>query len=481
MREDEMKDLLNKFNFLGIISAMLVLTMLFGNNTIMDIRILGIVPTFYRVLIPTLFVIMAWYNFKQDVRIVLTKEAEYKAVKLFFLVMVIWIVYGTVGMFVSPWSVFSEAAKELLALGLGLLSMYAIVSLCRYGQLDVLVEVLKLAVLVSVALGIFEVFSAWHLPTSMYEDPAYWEVVKEYIPLKERDNPRFYSATGFFYNPNDYCTFNAIFAPLFLGFKPDTKLGKKILNYVAFSSVILMLFVNDAFICFVAMLIGVVFFLLITKASIKKWGIVAFLIAFLRYWGNGLLRLFFHFLTLFIRGEELRLAIRKQTEEQVKVSALEDALGNQLANMQQETGSLFLRLNTYTESLMATISPGMGLGLGPGSFTAYFGESVIEKKMMANPHALWIEILVQYGVIIFLLFVGVLLYLFVKLFQKYLQTRDMRIAMILSIGVCFIFGCCAPSRYLGTTYYWLIFGLALGLLVTDYNNEGINENEPDNK
>lgn len=475
-----MRNLLNKFTVLGVVSVVLILTMLFGNNIIFDVRILGIVPTYYRVLIPLIFGFMVFHNFKHDTKILLAREKKYNAVRIFFLVMVVWIVYGAIAMFVSPWSVFSEAAKELLSLALGLLSMYAIVSLCKYGQFDSLIAVLKFGVIVSVAIGVFEVFSAWHLPTSMYEDPAYWEVVKEYIPLAERDNPRFYSATGFFYNPNDYCTFNCIFAPLFLCFKPDIKTWKKVLNYLAFSSVILMLFVNDAFICFVAMLIGVIFFLLITKASIKKWALVAGIIAFLRYWGNGLLRLFFHFLTLFISGEELRLAVREQAEEQVKVSALEDALGNQLANMQQETGSLFLRLNTYTESLMATINPGMGLGLGPGSFFNYFGATVIEKKMMANPHALWIEILVEYGAVIFLLFVIALVYVFVKLLKVYFKTRDINIAVVLAMGVCFIFGSCAPSSYLGTTYYWLIFGLALGLLITK-EDKRIGEFESDDK
>ena len=156
---------------------------------------------------------------------------------------------------------------------------------------------------------------------------------------------------------------------------------------------------------------------------------------------------------------------------EIQMASLNATFDAQLANMESGGGSLLYRINTYTISITETFTQSKGLGLGAGSFVNYFAANAESRKMMSNPHSLWVEIFSQYGIVIFVLVIAAFLFVFIELFRLMKRTDRHIPVMIMAMGICLIIACFAPSNFLGNSYYWIIFGLALGVITETKTKE----------
>lgn len=446
------------FNKYKVMSFIFVFTVIFGNYAIVDIHILGVVPTYYRVMIPVLFifVILKERKFLKEELI----QENFKIVKFFYAIVLFWILYGAVSLFLSPWSAFNIGAREILALVLAAMSVYVVSFLVKKECFYDIITAIKIAVIVLLIIGFVETVTGKHLGTSMWNDSDYIDHLQEIykgdvIPKEAR-----YIATGIFYNPNDYCAFLSVFSPVFLFYKKeDTK--AIVGNYAILFFVFIIFIIDDAWICIVAILLGIIVYFLVVKASIGKYLLMAGVFICARYGGG--------YLVEGISACLYKIFKYDIFDHTVRVSGVETAVITQVDNMAQDQGSLFFRINTYLESISEMFIQSKGLGLGAGSFTNYFSGIAEQKNMMSNPHSFWVEILVQYGVVIFMLFVAILVVILCRLIMKIVKEDNKIYAVIIAMGTAFIFASFAPSSYLTNSYYWLPIGLALGVLANGNN------------
>lgn len=444
---------IKKSDKVKIIAFIFIFIAIFGNIAIADIHILGVVPTYYRVLTPILFLYIFWRskhynkaNFFQENSMI---------VRLFFSLLLFWILYGVITLFISPWSSFSDGAREILTLILAVMNVYIIVYFMKEDCTDVIILAIKISIAILLIIGIFEVFTGKHLGVSRWNDPDFIKQMEGFYEDGEIPKEVRYVATGIFYNPNDYCAFLSIFSPVFLLSK-NRELKRIVGNYIMLFLVFLVLLVDDAWICVVSLLLGLGAYLVMTKAHLIKWIMVATIFITARFSGGALIAVISECL--------YKLSHNDIFNHKVMVSEVETAVLTQLDNMSQNQGSLFLRINTYLESIREMFLQSKGLGLGAGSFGNYF-DSIAEKKgMMSNPHSLWVEILVQYGAIVFLIFIVALVIIFSRLVVKALKEKNETYMLVIAMGVSFIFASFAPSSYLTNSYYWIPIGMALGII-----------------
>ncbi|MDO4485127.1 MAG: hypothetical protein Q4C46_00880 [Bacillota bacterium] len=444
-----------KTSKMTVVAFLLIGTIIFGNFAIVEKFFLGVVPTYYRVIIPIMFFLF----FLKKNSSGLSKEKTTKSVDIvnvFYFVIVIWLIYGIISLILSPWTVFNDGLKELMCITLGLFSVYIIIELCERGQFKYMIVALKITICISLIIGYIEVFTGVHLSTSMLSDPMYLERLQQLYPQRNYSESFKYIATGFFYNPNDYCAFLSIFAPVLLYFDNFSSAVLKFMNYFSLALISMMLLIDDAIICIIALIISLLFYLIFDKAPIKRWVIIAVAFFSPRVIGNSVI----WFITSIIN----KVTGNTIVIHDVDMSNVELAVAVQTENMAQETGSLFLRINTYVESIKEMFLNSKGLGLGAGSFSNFFGQISEDKNMMSNPHSLWIEILAQYGIIIFSMVVIVLIVIFIRLVLENKKHKNNGVILVMAMGISFIFASFAPSSFLKGTYYWILFGLALGLL-----------------
>lgn len=444
----------------SILSFIFVMIIIFGNFAIIQKHIIGVVPTYYRVFIPIIFICLAIINEKENKINEYIISSRNNIIKCFFIILLIWIMYACVSLLISPWSIFSEGAKEVMSLVLGAMSIYIVITLIEKGQFNIILFAVKISILVLLVIGYIEIFSGYHLSTSRLSDPQFWESIKESYGNNDVPETIKYMATGIFYNPNDYCAFLSVFSPIYVyHVNVKRKRLSTIINYITLMLIFLIMIVDDAWICIIALIAGLLVHLVIEKAPLIKWIITFGSILLTRFIGEYVLKGALWMLYKFTDN--------KIFEHYVQTSKVEEAVIVQVDNMSQDTGSMFLRLNTYIESIKEMFVQSKGLGLGAGSYSEYFKNIAESRKMMSNPHSLWIEILSQYGIVIFLIFVSFLIYIFIKLLRGYIKNLNKSYVLVLAMGTCFIFASFAPSSFLKGSYYWLIIGMALGLLFCD--------------
>lgn len=442
-----------------ILIIIFVAAVIFSNLTFFDLRIGGVVLTLYRVCIPIIFIYCTFmYGLK---RAYIQKLHDFFPTRIYFLIMMIWVIWGCLSLFLMPWSNYTTGAKEIMGITLGTMSVFITICLCWTDGFDYLVVILKICIAVLILIGYVEILFGWHFQSSMINDPQYIAEVESYYAGKEVPASTYYIATGIFYNPNDFCAMLCIFSPLFLYHQDKSKL-KLVLSYLAITSVFLILLIDDAWICIVSLIIGLLIYVIFSKARSMTY--VGLLLAYVipRYFGKKIID-GINILLYRCTGSEV-------FNHSICISDVESAVSVQVENNANGNGSMFYRLNTYREGLRATFVDSKGLGLGPGGFPQYFSKIADSHHMIANPHSLWLEILSQYGILIFVLFSIALLLICIKLIRLYKYNHDLKCILIISVGVTFAFACFSPSNFLQNTYYWVPIGMGLGLLLLDDRN-----------
>ena len=144
-------------------------------------------------------------------------------------------------------------------------------------------------------------------------------------------------------------------------------------------------------------------------------------------------------------------------------------LGSIVQELASSDGSGGQRLNLIRDGLWMTEQT-HGIGVGAGNFEANVLAAPFPTRGLVNPHSLWVEILSQYGTIVFLLFVFWIAFCLIagiRLIGRSRatvtpSTRALGLALILSV-LGNVVAVNAASSYLESSTNWIFIG-CLGVL-----------------
>ena len=406
--------------------VILLISIIFGHLWVLFPQMdLGLALTVYRVMIPVFTI----YSFSQYCR---NNGGATKSFNIFLGSMGIWIIWGFFLLIYSTYSAPKEGIKEILSVLLGVCSVVCVYkSVNDEKDLKNIITVIKVSVLFLVLMAWFETFTNWHLSSSsLIED--------EYVVLKLGGMELFGSST-IFYNVNDFYAFLAIMSTLF--FEKFYKISG---IFILMSSFLLMV-LNDANICLIAMAGAFLVFWLVRVRSVPKKIVIVALLAMGCIICNTMLA------------------------SRLSLYSVKDIFYIQMENAQMGMGSLYQRLTIYVESIGAVLKT-HGLGLGPAGFTSYFlvGEHMTK---LINPHNYWLEILSQYGIAVFGLYVGVYIREVWLVFKIYRERHCAEAAIIVAMCASFIVASIAPSSFLTYQYQWIVIALCLALEKVAYGKK----------
>ncbi len=425
-----------------VIAIILPLVIFFGNPSFLDIKIGGLTLTLYRVLIPLGVVSLLFFCIRdKDLTAIKPRREE----TITYGIVAIWLFYGIFTLAFFPYSDFHDGALELLALLLGVMVAFCTIILCKKNVWDYLLVGIKIVVIMTIIIALYEIITANHLSTSRFCDPEFIKTNRELFG-EEAELFKWHIATSIFYNENDYSAMLAIFAAFFAIGSETQGRGMKTINLIVLCLIFTILHFNNAFICFIAFLIGLAIVLLFgLRGVISRILLISSLVVTR--------------IVVYVIEKLLDLKL-----------GLGSTLIDQIDNNANGIGSMYLRLNTYKVTIHETFMTSKGMGFGAGSFSKYFSQFVDSHMIMSNPHCFWFEILSEYGVVIFVLFASLLVLIMTRLIRKYYKTRNRKCILVIAAGASLIIASVAPSSFLKYGYYWILIGMAVFLADDDYND-----------
>ncbi len=442
-----------------IICVFILICVFLGNIIKIDsIRILGIIPTLYRVGIPLCSIYYVCKRFYEKNWNLFFKK---KLLVSFFSIMLFWILKGCILIFTSEYVILADAVKELLGLVLGTLTVYCLTECLNDNHMtDFFINVLKIFMICICAWAFVEGLFNFHLSTSKY----YYENMLMYF-WTSMASGEIYPMTASFYGVNDYSAMMSIFFPLFLVCK-DSKSKWK--NYIMLLIISIVVSINDSNISLLAMLIVSCVWVILTKFDrISSVGplIILFVNGIGKKWiGNFVKWIKINVYEFVSRIWKITLNNPENMQQSIINSDINfmDVINAQTQNFGNQAGSLYLRTMITYDSLKMILATYF-IGVGPAAFSNYLKVNG-SSTYLTNPHNFWLEILTQYGAIVFLLYVIFLLYIFIQCLKKFWLKKDKRILIYICIMISYVISSIVPSSFLNYPYHWLIPALGIVLL-----------------
>ena len=356
--------------------------------------------------------------------------------------------------------------KELFDLFLGLLSVYCITEVCTKKEIYYyFIKIIKIFIGILSVIALMEIFCGIHLSGSRY---AYPILIKDwgYKVVWGMTSETLFLPTTIFYGVNDFAAFLAIFFPLFFVNKTNTK-KEKIRNIVMMIIIVFLLVIGDANIALLAVIMSIVFMAVLN--GVDRYVIGQLLgVVCMQHWISNLLGTAIiylkkrlancenlqHYVENFgrdIKGIQMGAVNEFSEMTQVVISQVETA--------KKGSGSLYTRIMLMQDALDMWLASHL-MGVGPKGFSNYLKRYGGRTKFV-NPHNYWFEILAQYGIFVFIAYVGILFTIFLKNMKSYLQNKDFILMQIMCIIVSYIIASVAPSNFLGYSYQWVIWGMGL--------------------
>lgn len=350
--------------------------------------------------------------------------------KFYFFLGYLWLLWGIASLYWAP--EFTPALTEVLAVGFGFLTGFVLLNLVSFSErgLQALRTGWVLAYVISSAVAIWEIVSGRHLSSYLSEHSAD-EVMSRLV-------------ASTFGNPNNYAAFLVICFPFllwsFLGSRGITKL------------------------LFLTSLAGLPFLLVLTGGRL---GMLAFglqLVLFFLISGRDLRSVFHTILVVVLACAVLFIALQTSDFAFHKVS-------NILYEV-QVGGSTVKRTGLLLNGIWFAIdSYGLGIGAGGFEYMIKQGYGLYSTGSSINPHSFWIEILSQYGVLVFAGFVAWLgwiglLALKIRKAAIKLKNAHARLAaeMVLIALLGYLFVASENSSYINQSINWVFLASILAVM-----------------
>lgn len=284
---------------------------------------------------------------------------------------------------------------------------------------------------ISIVVALAEFITGKHLPVSRFSDPTNVFYLSDYRAI-----------TGPFYNENDFSLFLSLLTPfLILKFMERKSLYIKIFYLVLFLASIIIIVINDAKLVLIAIALQIIGVVVIAKINVLRkiiFSIVIFLTA------------------LIVVNAEL---ISSFTE------AFYEIINGQGPNV--------VRLNLILNGILVVKSN--LLGVGTGNYIHHISPDLFLGGIV-NPHNWWVELLSEHGIIIFVSYLYMFLWLLKSLLSIYKEkTKISNIAFAVFLSLFgFIISSGAPSSLYFFWPMWLMIGVALAVINVSYLNKSSN-------
>lgn len=353
-------------------------------------------------------------------QLVYKKHFYFQSVGYPLLFFFVWFCYGTIQ---TLWAVDKVGSiKELYYLAL---FIFLIVLIIRVMSSNFETKWISRSFsgigVIMILVCIFEIMTERHLGTSRYV-----------IEASRFSGTDYKAATGVFYNENDLSFFLVLVAPFFMVRMFSKKYGIAVLNGVCLLAIVAIIFINDAKLAFLALIFQGAAYLLISKKVKLKYALVSF-------------------------GSFLLLLINL-----LMFTNVGSAFKNILLTLY--SGSNLHRINLYLNGVYSVMESWF-LGVGPGNFKMHIHPQ-FDTGGNINPHNWWIELLTDFGFIIFCLYILFFIFMVRKLWCIYtlnIKYSPLAFALLLSL-VGFILGSIGPSSLFYFWPVWLLYGVILGLI-----------------
>jgi teichuronic acid biosynthesis protein TuaE len=251
--------------------------------------------------------------------------------------------------------------------------------------------------------------------------------------------------TGVFHNENDYATFLVLGIPFAISlFRNKEKILFRFLGMETVAGAIYLIVVTGSRANILAVLLELAIFLLLIDKKQRIKLIFTLLIC---------LVILFILLPDSIQGFFPK--IFRETSSMVSQTKL-------------NSGSIFQRVNLIRNGIYFLFSKA-GFGVGAGNFEYYMGNfAIYDTEGIINPHNWWLEVLVNYGIFVFIGYI--IFYLRIiwnlrKIYYKKISEDEKIICEGLLVSVIgFFFASLSPSSIMAFRPQWLLFAFALAFL-----------------
>jgi len=339
------------------------------------------------------------------------------------------------------WAISKEAAvRDIIFLFMGFLVIFFSTYYFRAKKdLQILYNLWLYIFGFLILIGFWEHLTGYHLPVSGF--------------FSETRTKFMFMPTGIFYNPNDYSTFLTLSMPFSIGIVHFGR--KKYLRFFGLCSVL-----------------GA-FYLIVVTGSRANMIAVLFELIFIFMFLLNLRRKFKLVITVAICVILLFAFLPNPIQEFLSQTTGE--LNSVVRQTKLMAGSMGVRMNLVRNSLLFIYST-VGFGVGAGNAEYYMANfSQYNTAGITNPHNWWLEILVDYGIFVFIgyiiFYIGIIQNLW-KIYRKKQTVEEKMICEALLVSlVGFFFASISSSSIMAFKPQWLLFAFALSYLNYFRNRE----------
>jgi teichuronic acid biosynthesis protein TuaE len=375
----------------------------------------------FRILLPALIFLFIAKIRCSPKRIIDTRVGNYLGFLGF------WLFYAAVSMLWAADKVLAIKDIALLFTGVSV-AFFTVYYLKSLRHLENLSYIWVGSMVLMLILGLWEIQTGNHLPLSSYVDP---------ISIADQNRP-----SAVFYNTNDLAFFLALCLPfIYVWIFSKGRVPRKALALALFVAALFVLAMTTSRSAQLGLIAAVVFDFAFLRGILGKWKVLAI---------TGLVTL--ALITLF----------PDQTRE------IETTMGLRFQDLPLEfsQGSARLAVASGVPELLTT-SYGMGVGAGNADYYLHLSKIDLVTGFTAL-HNLWLEILANYGIIIFIGYLGFHVSLFLALLRSYRRTQDgrgKRLCEAALMGmVAFPIANLAVSSAMALPQTWMFLGFALAVL-----------------
>lgn len=384
------------------------------------------------------FLLFLWFMFGLHLLIKGKITFSQSQIKWYLAFLCFWLGYAVLSL---AWAISKEAAvRNIIFLFMG----FSVIFFSTYyfrakKDLQILYNLWLTVFGILILVGFWEHLTGQHLPVS-----GYYNEMRTYIMFRP---------TGVFHNQNDYATFLTLSIPFSFGI---VRYGRK--KYIRFYGLcsalgaFYLIVVTGSRASIITVLFELTFILLFLLNLRQKMKLVI---------AVGIcIVLLFMFLLVPVQGF---------------FSQIGGELNSIVSQTESRTGSIGVRINLARNGLLFLYST-VGFGVGAGNaeyymvnFAKYYTAGIL------NLHNWWLEILINYGIIVFIGYVIFYVGIIQNLWKIYRgrQTREEKMiceALLVSL-VGFFFASISSSSIMAFKPQWLLFAFALSYLNYFRNKE----------
>ncbi|WP_339606815.1 O-antigen ligase family protein [uncultured Roseivirga sp.] len=359
---------------------------------------------------------------------------------LSFQFLLIWLIYGVLSLL---WAMDKAGAlKHIVFMTLNFSMIFFIVFLTdTFSSFKRLYNIWMMIFVVLIPIAFWEVLTGNHLSVSGLNNVSEGYEFYKFAP------------TTLFGNQNDYATFIAMSLPMFMvGVRYSQKTSSKLLMGIIYGCGIVILIFSTSRSNYIGVILGLMFWFLFMQDVKTKFKLIFTFVVVL----------FIVSFYLSSRNMEYLTGVWQDFEA--------------LLNVQNGGDSgLNSRQNLVRNAIYFAVKSG-GFGVGAGNVEYYMANSPkFYVGAYTNVHNWWAELLANYGIIIFLMYVFFYFGLGRSLWKLYLNLSDRNEKMICEALLCglitFSVSSLSPSSVMSFRPQWIFFGLVIAFININKNKK----------